>query len=67
MREVDEVDFTDGINHIIKEISSVKEKEKNFIDKEIKIDELIMIVIDNLCKNYNIGLLKSLVKKFDIC
>ena len=56
MREVDEVDFTDGINHIIKEISSVKEKEKNFIDKEIKIDELIMIVIDNLCKNYNIGL-----------
>ena len=56
MREVDEVDFTDGINHIIKEISSVKEKEINFIDKEIKIDELIMIVIDNLCKNYNIGL-----------
>ena len=56
MREVDEIDFTDGINHIIKEISSIKEKEKNFIDKEIKIDELIMIVIDNLCKNYNIGL-----------
>ena len=56
MREVDEIDFTDGINHIIKEISSIKEKDKNFIDKEIKIDELIMIVIDNLCKNYNIGL-----------
>ena len=56
MREVDELDFTDGINHIIKEISSLKDKEKNFIDKEIKIDELIMIVIDNLCKNYNIGL-----------
>ena len=56
MREVDEIDFTDGINHIIKEISSIKEKGKNFIDKEIKIEELIMIVIDNLCKNYNIGL-----------
>ena len=56
MREVDEIDFTDGINHIIKEISSIKEKDKNFIDKEIKIDELIMIVIDNLCKNYNVGL-----------
>ena len=56
MREVDEIDFTDGINHIIKEISSIKEKDKNFIDKEIKIEELIMIVIDNLCKNYNIGL-----------
>ena len=56
MREVDEIDFTDGIVHIIKEISSIKEKEKNFLDKEIKIDELIMIVIDNLCKNYNIGL-----------
>ena len=56
MREVDEIDFTDGINHIIKEINSIKEKEKNFIDKEIKIDELIMIVIDNLCKNYNVGL-----------
>ena len=56
LREVDEPDFTDGINHIIKEISSLKDKEKNFIDKEIKIDELIMIVIDNLCKNYNVGL-----------
>ena len=56
MREVDDIDFTDGINHIIKEISSLKEKDKNFLDKEIKIDELIMIVIDNLCKNYNIGL-----------
>ena len=56
MREVDEIDFTDGINHIVKEISSIKEKDKNFIDKEIKIDELIMIVIDNLCKNYNVGL-----------
>ena len=56
MREVDEIDFTDGINHIIKEISSIKEKNQNFLDKEIKIDELIMIVIDNLCKNYNIGL-----------
>ena len=56
LREVDEPDFTDGINHIIKEISSLKDKEKNFIDKVIKIDELIMIVIDNLCKNYNIGL-----------
>ena len=56
MREIDEIDFTDGINHIIKEISSIKEKDKNFIDKEIKIEELIMIVIDNLCKNYNIGL-----------
>ena len=56
MREVDEIDFTDGINHVIKEISSIKDKNKNFIDKEIKIDELIMIVIDNLCKNYNIGL-----------
>ena len=56
MREVDEIDFTDGINHIIKEVSSIKEKDKNFIDKEIKIEELIMIVIDNLCKNYNIGL-----------
>ena len=56
MREIDEIDFTDGINHIIKEISSIKEKGKNFIDKEIKIEELIMIVIDNLCKNYNIGL-----------
>ena len=56
LREVDEQDFTDGINHIIKEISSMKDKNKNFIDKEIKIDELIMIVIDNLCKNYNIGL-----------
>ena len=56
LREVDEPDFTDGINHIIKEISSIKDKEKNFIDKAIKIDELIMIVIDNLCKNYNFGL-----------
>ena len=56
LREVDEQDFTDGINHLIKEISSLKDKNKNFIDKEIKIDELIMIVIDNLCKNYNIGL-----------
>ena len=56
LREVDEPDFTDGVNHIIKEISSLKDKEKNFIDKEIKIDELIMIVIDNLCKNYNMGL-----------
>ena len=56
LREVDEPDFTDGINHIIKEVSSLKDKEKNFIDKEIKIDELIMIVIDDLCKNYNIGL-----------
>ena len=56
LREVDEQDFTDGINHIIKEISSLKEKDKNFVDKKIKIDELIMIVIDNLCKNYNIGL-----------
>jgi len=56
LREVDEQDFTDGINHLIKEISSLKDNNKNFIDKEIKIDELIMIVIDNLCKNYNIGL-----------
>ena len=56
LREVDEPDFTDGINHIIKEISSIKDKDKNFIDKAIKIDELIMIVIDNLCKNYNFGL-----------
>ena len=56
LREVDEPDFTDGINHIIKEISSLKDIEKNFINKEIKIDELIMIVIDNLCKNYNVGL-----------
>ena len=56
LREVDEQDFTDGINHLIKEISSLKEKEKNFIDKNIKIDELIMIVIDHLCKNYNVGL-----------
>ena len=56
LREVDEPDFADGINHIIKEISSIKDKDKNFIDKAIKIDELIMIVIDNLCKNYNFGL-----------
>ena len=56
LREVDEPDFTDGINHIIKEISSIKDKEKNFIEKEIKIDELIMIEIDHLCKNYNSGL-----------
>ena len=45
LREVDEPDFTDGINHIIKEISSLKDKDKNFIEKEIKIDELIMIEI----------------------
>ena len=56
LREIDEQDFTDGINHIIKEITTLKNKEKNFIEKEIKIDELIMIVIDNLCKNYNVGL-----------
>ena len=56
LREVDEPDFTDGINHIIKEISSLKDKDKNFIEKEIKIDELIMIEIDHLCKNYNVGL-----------
>ena len=56
LREIDEQDFTDGINHIIKEITTLKNNEKNFIEKEIKIDELIMIVIDNLCKNYNVGL-----------
>jgi hypothetical protein len=54
LREVDEPDFTDGINHIIKEISSLKDKDKNFIEKEINIDELIMIEIDHLCKNYNV-------------
>ena len=54
LRPLDEQDFTDGINHIIKEVSSLK--ENNFIDKEINKDDILMIVIDNLCKNYNIGL-----------
>ena len=55
MREVEINEFKDGIIHIIKELCDDKE---SILYKEcsLKIDELIMIVIDFLCKNYRIGL-----------
>ena len=46
-------DFKDGITHIIKELSNVKEC---FINKEFKPEDLLMCEIDYLCKNYNLGL-----------
>ena len=55
MREVEINEFKDGIIHIIKELCDDKESII-YKDCSIKIDELIMIVIDFLCKNYHIGL-----------
>ena len=53
IREVDMSDFKDGITHIIKELSNVKEC---FVNKALKPEDLLMCEIDYLCKNYNLGL-----------
>ena len=53
LREVDAIDFKEGIVHIIKELGEI---DNCFIYKNLKKEELLMIVIDFLCKNYHNGL-----------
>lgn len=62
MRPVELYEVKDGAVHVIKELAGMKGMWKEFEVNGMKNEDLLMIVIDYLCKGYNFGL-QNLNKK----
>jgi hypothetical protein len=62
MRPVELYEVKDGAVHVIKELAGMKGMWKEFEINAMKYEDLLMIVIDYLCKRYNFGL-QNLNKK----
>ena len=62
MRPVELYEVKDGAVHVIKELAGMKGMWKEFEVNAMKYEDLLMIVIDYLCKGYNFGL-QNLNKK----
>ena len=62
MKPVELYEVKDGAVHVIKELAGMKEMWKEFEVNGMKYEDLLMIVIDYLCKGYNFGL-QNLNKK----